>query len=463
MRLFWKLFCSIVALTALACSAGGHLLIDAQFRTSLDREVASLYDENQLVAESMVRALQQEPAPRCQTAALLADRMAAASGTSFRVISSSGAPLGGAAGPSSCAALPQALGTTQRGWVLTREPEGYCLRSARALELQDGTVYLESWRDMDDLFSARQAQYRFFFFLLLGLIAGVGGISLAVSLWITRPVARLSAAARQVAQGQLDVRVLDTDSGELGRLCGDFNHMADRLEAQVQDLQDAARRQEDFLHSFAHETKTPLTSIIGYADLLRSRPAAPEAVRERADYIFREGQRLEALSQKLSSLLVLDRTPPPAQRLPMAPLLHRTAGVMTPALTEAGLRLRLEIQDGFASGDPDLLETVVLNLLDNARKATAPGGELTLEGAPVPDGYEILVSDSGCGIPPEDLPRVTEPFYMVDKSRARAQGGAGLGLALCRRITESYGGTLALESTPGRGTRVRVRLKGGAS
>ena len=84
-----------------------------------------------------------------------------------------------------------------------------------------------------------------------------------------------------------------------------------------------------------------------------------------------------------------------------------------------------------------------------------------LESAPVPDGYEILVSDSGCGIPPEDLPRVTEPFYMVDKSRARAQGGAGLGLALCRRITEAYGGTHTLESTPGRGTRVHVHLKGG--
>ena len=106
------------------------------------------------------------------------------------------------------------------------------------------------------------------------------------------------------------------------------------------------------------------------------------------------------------------------------------------------------------------METVCLNLLDNARKAMEGGGEILLEGLLEEDCPVIRVTDSGKGIPTEELSRVTEAFYMVDKSRARAQGGAGLGLALCRRIVDLHGGALELESRPGEGTRVTVRLRG---
>ena len=104
----------------------------------------------------------------------------------------------------------------------------------------------------------------------------------------------------------------------------------------------------------------------------------------------------------------------------------------------------------------------MLNLLDNARKAIDGKGYILLEGVPEEGGgYRIQVADSGKGIPPEELGRVTEAFYMVDKSRARAQGGAGLGLALCRRIVELHGGALDIQSEPGQGTRVSIHLKGG--
>ena len=110
--------------------------------------------------------------------------------------------------------------------------------------------------------------------------------------------------------------------------------------------------------------------------------------------------------------------------------------------------------------EPDLMETVCLNLLDNARKAMEDGGDILLEGLCEENCPVIRVTDSGKGIPEEELDRVTEAFYMVDKSRARRQGGAGLGLALCRRIVDLHGGALELESRPGQGTRVTVRLKG---
>ena len=105
--------------------------------------------------------------------------------------------------------------------------------------------------------------------------------------------------------------------------------------------------------------------------------------------------------------------------------------------------------------------TVCANLLDNARKAMENGGEVLLEGFPEERGCCVQVTDQGKGIPAGELDRVTEAFYMVDKSRARAQGGAGLGLALCRRIVELHGGRLEIQSEPGQGTRVRVHLQGG--
>ena len=111
--------------------------------------------------------------------------------------------------------------------------------------------------------------------------------------------------------------------------------------------------------------------------------------------------------------------------------------------------------------DSDLIKTVLINLLDNACKASQPGGLVEVMGKRVRDGYRFAVRDYGVGIPKTEQARITEAFYMVDKSRARAQGGAGLGLALCRDIVELHGGTLDFESVPGQGTTASIHLRGG--
>lgn len=359
--------------------------------------------------------------------------------------------------------LTSRLADDQRGWQLERLREDtLILHGASALTLMGETVYLEHSRDVTELFVQRSAQYQSFFYVMLALIAGVGLLSLLVSHLILRPLGRVSAAARRMADGELGQRVPVTSGDELGALSTDFNAMAQRIEAQVDELTDAARRERDFTASFAHEIKTPLTSIIGYADLLLSRESGPEQVRESAGYIFREGKRLEALSQKLMELIVLDKQDFPFRAVSMRAFLERTGSALRPALEQAGIGLTVDAQEAPAFLEPDLMETACLNLLDNARKATPSGGRITLTGRAGEDGsYVIQVSDTGKGIPADELGRITEPFYMVDKSRARAQGGAGLGLALCRRIAALHGGTLEFESTPGQGTTARIILKGG--
>lgn len=465
MKLFWKLFCSMVLITALACDVGGYVLIDTQFRASLEREVSALYEENDLLRYALAQELAFHPlySRRELAAAARGISISTSRGTvAFRLSGEDGETLGGS-GQLAVEAVPltAALPRGQRGWVMDALEDGRVyLHAASPLALEDGVLYLENCREISSLFQDRSEQYRSFFTLVLVLTGAVGALSLAVTAMLLRPLGRLSAATRQMAAGELDQRVTVRGDDEIAQLSADFNVMALRIRRQVRELQDAARRQEDFIGSFAHEIKTPLTSIIGYADLLRSRPARSEQVRQSAGYIFSEGRRLEALSRKLLDLVVLDRQDFPLRPVPLDVFLGRVGGAMAPALEQAGVRLTIRAGSIPALMEPDLMETVCLNLLDNARKAMEGGGEILLEGLLEEDCPVIRVTDSGKGIPTEELSRVTEAFYMVDKSRARAQGGAGLGLALCRRIVDLHGGALELESRPGEGTRVTVRLRG---
>ncbi len=467
MKLFWKLFCSMVILVSLACSLGGYLLIDQQFHSTLSREVSALYEENDLLRYTLSREirlwgeslLREDLVSRAHSL----DITTGGRSVAFRLADGQGCTLTSAgAFPPLDGSLAAALPEGSRGWELAHAwGDRTFLHAASPLALADGMVYLESCREVTGLFAARQEQYRRFSQLMLGLVAAVGALSMVVSRIMLRPLGRLSAATKRMASGELDVRVRVDSSDELGALSEDFNAMAGRLEEQVQALKDAARRQEDFVGSFAHEIKTPLTSIIGYADLLRSRPLTADQVRESAGYIFGEGRRLEAMSRKLMDMIVLERQDFPLRLVPMDVFLRQTAGALRPALAQQGIQLEVRVEAAKVPLEPDLMETVLLNLLDNARKAMEHGGVIRLEGAGEAGGYVIRVADTGKGIPPEDLGRVTEAFYMVDKSRARAQGGAGLGLALCRRIVDLHGGRMELQSEVGAGTAISVHLKGG--
>ena len=465
MKLFWKLFCSMVSVTILVYSIGGYLLIVGQFRTSLENEVETLYAENDMLRYALSREAEGQIMTGREVLSQLAAGVTLTTGgrtVAFRLSDTSGANLGGS-GYLLVEAYPliSGLSENQRGWKLDRNSEHtIVLHGASALTLADETVYLENCRDVSALFTQRSTQYQRFFHVMLVLIAVVGALSLLVSHLILRPLSRVSDAARRMASGELGQRVPVTSEDELGQLSADFNVMAVQLERQMDELANAAQRQKDFTGSFAHEIKTPLTSIIGYADLLRSRPMSSEQVQDSAGYIFREGKRLEALSGKLMDLIVLDRQDFPKHPVSMRPFLEQMGRIMRPVLEQAGIQLVVEAEDASVFVEPDLLKTMGLNLLDNARKATSSGGRISLIGETKENGYLIQVTDTGKGIPAEELSRITEPFYMVDKSRARAQNGAGLGLALCQRIMELHDGTLEFESVLGKGTTVRVYLKG---
>ena len=134
--------------------------------------------------------------------------------------------------------------------------------------------------------------------------------------------------------------------------------------------------------------------------------------------------------------------------------------MLKPSLKKAGIVLKVIVEDALLMLEPDLMKTVLLNLLDNGRKAMDGEGILYLLGRKEEDGYAVYVRDTGKGMPEEELSRITEAFYMVDKSRSRQQGGAGLGLAICLEIVKRHGGTMTFKSIQGKGTMVRIFLDG---
>ena len=272
---------------------------------------------------------------------------------------------------------------------------------------------------------------------------------------MVRPLEQLNAASRKIAAGAYDRRTALPGSDEIAGLSRSFDEMAAAVQDKVNALQAHVQQREDFIAAFTHELKTPMTSMLGYADLLRG-AEVPAATRQKAaDFIYHESKRLEALSGRLMELMQLNGNDLP----PLEPV--RLDGIfrqLTRALPHSPPLLTVPDCHLTVLAQRELLCDLLYNLVLNARHATPPEGTITLEVSEQPDGVALTVRDTGCGIPAEDLPHITEPFYMVDKSRARQQGGSGMGLALCERIAILHGTHLTFESVPGTGTAVTFTL-----
>ena len=329
------------------------------------------------------------------------------------------------------------------------------VQATYASSLQGG-LQLAIAYDLTDLYRGRDAALRRFLLLEAAVLAAGAAVTAVFARRMTRPLRTLTTASTEIADGDYARRTGLHTGDEIETLSSSFDKMADAVQEKITALQADVRQREDFMGAFAHELKTPMTSIIGYADMLRTIQASPAEQYEAAGAIYHEGRRLEALSGKLLALLGLGEETITLQPTALAALWPRLQAACP------GVPLQLPACDAAVQADADLLLDLLCNLVGNAVKASEPGQPVEVRAADNGDTVTLTVADHGCGIPQSEISRVTEPFYMVDKSRARKQGGSGLGLALCKRIAEVHGSDLHIESTPGEGTRVSVILRKGA-
>lgn len=274
-----------------------------------------------------------------------------------------------------------------------------------------------------------------------------------------RPLAQLSGQAQAMGSGQYEQRISIEYEDEIGRLAGEFNQMAEAVQARTRQLQETVRERERLITSLAHELKTPLTSIMGYASLLQDY-AIDGVNREKALQSIRaESKRLDDLSRKLLELFRLAG----GQVLNVQPIDVDAVFEQLQLIARFGLQQRRQtlatertVSQLYA--DQELLLILLANLVDNASKASEPGSVLRLQIYEENGSVVLAVSDPGCGIPAEHQDEVFQPFYMMDRARDRVKGGHGLGLSLCKAIAEAHGGWMRLESREGAGTTVYTVL-----
>lgn len=300
--------------------------------------------------------------------------------------------------------------------------------------------------------------------LFAGGASLVLGIALAITL--TRRVTRLQYGARQLARGDLQARVIARGNDELAALAHEFNAMAAQLAAG-----DAARtRQEDarreLIAAVSHDLRTPLASlralVEAFADGLVDDPATTrrylDTMRNQVGTLSRLIDDLFELSRIDAGALTLD-----LQRVAVSELVNDALDALGPQARARGITLRSDLPAILPPlrVDAQQIARVLANLVSNALRHTPQGGTITLSIHIQPDArITINVIDDGEGIAPEDLPQIFARFYRGEKSRSRATGGAGLGLAIARGIVEAHGGTIAISSELGRGTTVTFTLPG---
>jgi two-component system OmpR family sensor kinase len=319
----------------------------------------------------------------------------------------------------------------------------------------------------------RQALASLFTEISIGILA-TGGVALLVSVGVglliarsvAKPLQRITMATEEIARGDYEEELQITSPEEIGRLATSFNAMAREVQASRQ-------AQRDFIANVSHDLKTPLTSIQGFAQAILDNTAADEASRRRAaQIIYEEADRMTRLVNDLLDLARIEAGQVVMARQPadLPALLQDCAEKASLRAQQGQVTIRVESDDGLmATGDRDRLAQVLGNLLDNALKHTPPGGTISLAAhATVPEAakpreqprrvVEISVTDTGEGIPPEDLARIFERSYRGDKSRAKTGKGAGLGLAIAQEIIRAHDGQIGVESVVGLGTKFTITL-----
>lgn len=462
MKFAWKVFLSTVIVIAIVFAVGGYVLITSFFASALSRETDRALEENQL----MKLAYESAATTYVNQGTKLTDEAVVNSVSSLE----NGGRRGIIVSDENYKKIFPATGATadeqlmremdkDRVYRISESGGRYNITVCCSTSVGDRIVYLETSRDITSIFQERETQFDTYTEWSIVLLLLSALVMLVVSMFLTRPLTRLSATTRRIAEGNYDVRMKVKGEDEIAEFTQDFNAMTDAVQDKMYALENTARQREDFVASFAHELKTPLTSIIGYADMLRSKQMKPEEMFLSANYIFTEGKRLEALSLKLLELMVLERQEFEKRRINPRLLIEEIEGLMLPIMENAGLVLRTAAQNAVVMIEPDLFKTLLVNLIDNARKASEPGSLIELYGRVDGRDYVFCVRDHGRGIPEEEIKKITEAFYMVDKSRARAQNGAGLGLALSDKIAHMHGSRLEFKSIVGSGTLVCVRIR----
>ena len=446
---FWqKTYLLTLALFLLALGGGTTAIASVSQQRAFEAECGKLLAQQHSVAQSLAADAAAVQARRPEALPRLAQNYAGQlkrSGVFLRVAQAGDVWADELPQPDS--ALPEVPPEGQRVHTVLLSGGRHVLYISAVLPAPPEDVAVTCAFDMEAFF-VQWAQTRRAFLLAGAAVFAVLAAALYVVLrGLSRPMERLARVAGRLADGDYTARSPERTRDEVGQLAHALNEMAARVERNVAELRETARRKQQLVDNVAHELRTPLTAVGGYAEYIQRAELSEEEKYEAAQYIVEEANRLAVMSERLLQMAALRGEQAAREPVDVPALLEKAARTVAPKAAARGVALEPVQADACTvQGEAALLESLMVNLADNAVKACGPGGSVRL----------CARRETGRGMDAETLAHIGEPFYRPDKARSREQGGAGLGLALCFQIAQSHGAALSFTSAPGAGTTAAV-------
>ena len=395
MKLFHKIFLCFVIIFGVTFSAAGFLLINYAYHNSIEQEKKFAFQEFQYNKYILQSILYSDPeyitSSETENSAL---------NNNFTV------PVTlydkeGKCIFSSMSALPD-IDTSYSPdsgsifFKIEQNGDKYSIFVHDVISSDEHEIYLVTETDISQVVDKQEMMHNYFQRIYMIILCVVFPAIFLLTGMITAPIKNVSKAAKRIAGGNYSERISFSGHDEICELADNFNQMAERVEEKIDELSGIAKQKEEFAANFAHELKTPMTSVIGYADMLYQKDLSREQVKSAAYYIWNEGMRLEALSLKLMDLFVLDKQDFKLEKMDVKELFRDISEGIYPVCKKNGVIFHMGLENGKIYVDFDLLKTMILNMVDNAVKADC--SDIWIVGKAGREGYVIQIADNGKGI-----------------------------------------------------------------
>ena len=286
----------------------------------------------------------------------------------------------------------------------------------------------------------------------------LAGVIIAMLLKLTSPLRKLNRAAIEMTAGNYSKKVDIKSHDEVGELASSFNAMSSHVQSHIDELSRLTESKQQFVDNLAHEIRTPITAILGYGEVLGNEKISDDERNMAIRYIISQSERIKNLSAKLIDLAYFGSVQAESERIALREIIQSVEATVKKSIEEKDIEFTKHIDVDFLYTDKDLLETLLQNLVENAIRAVAVNGRVAITAILEDNHAAILVADNGIGMEQDDLSKISEPFYRVDRSRSRKHGGVGLGLSLCSSIAAVLGAELSFTSELGKGTTAKVKF-----
>lgn len=269
---------------------------------------------------------------------------------------------------------------------------------------------------------------------------------------LMRPLNELQRAVEKMTEGDYSTRVKVASKDEIGMLSEAFNHMAEAIQQEDE-------KQKAFLATVSHELRTPISYIKGYSEAIQNQLLEGKEREEALELILREAIRMERMTNELLQLVRKEQEEIEMLPIVLSETIRESVKLLEGQAKEKNIRMMQKLDENIiVQGDEEKLKQIFINVIENAIRYSNDNSQVTILCYESDHRAIVEIQDEGIGIPEEDLPRVTERFYRVNKARSRADGGAGLGLSIVKQLVKQHDGTLSIKSALGEGTLVTISL-----